>query len=377
MRRATSILAVAVAVVVAFALGLAAVGGGGGAPRGSSTLVDEVRGELASRYYRAVPPAVLRLRSVHQMLSALGDPYTEFLDPAQYRLLQRETAGTYSGVGMTLLPGTDGLLVTRLQHGPAQLAGIRPGDTVLAVDGVRTAQLTYEQALGRILGRAGSAVRLRVRRGPHTIQFTLLRTEFRTPAVSSRLLAAGGRKIGYVSLASFTAGSTQAVEWAIKRLERSGAEGLVLDLRGNPGGLLDRAVGVASLFLDKGVIASTQGVHEPERVYRAAGSGQKTRLPLAVLIDHGSASAAEVVAAALQDNRRALLVGEPSFGKALVQSIQPLAAGSALKLTIARYLTPAGTDLSRGGVRPDIRARDNPATAQDEGLAAALRALGR
>jgi carboxyl-terminal processing protease len=277
---------------------------------------------------------------------------------------------------MTLLPGARGLLVTRLQAGPARIAGIRPGDTILAIDGFPVAGVSYEEALGLIIGQRGSSVELRVLRGPHTLDVRLVRTEFRIPAVRSRLLAAGGKKIGYIQLASFPAGATQAIERALTRLAAEGASGLVLDLRGNPGGLLDQAVGVTSLFLDRGVVASTSGAHEPSHVYVAEGR-PKSRLPLAVLVDRGSASAAEIVAAALQDHRRALLVGERSFGKALVQSVEPLAAGAALKLTTARYLTPSGADISRRGVTPDVRAPDDPATPVDEGLAAALRAVSR
>jgi carboxyl-terminal processing protease len=373
MRRATWITLVAAAVVVSFSIGLAAFGGGSSA-RGSSSVVDEVRTQLVTRYYRPVPPEVLSLTDVDAMISALGDPYTEFLDPGRYRLLRRETTGMYSGVGMTLLPAARGLLVTRLQPGPARIAGIRPGDTILEVDGVQTAGLSYEEALGRILGRSGSSVQLRVLRGPHTLDVRLVRKQFRIPAVRTRLLAAGGKKVGYLQLSSFTSGAAQAIESAVTRLDGEGAQALVLDLRGNPGGLLDQAVGVTSLFLDRGVVASTSGAHEPQHVY-VAQQGRKSRLPLAVLIDGGSASAAEIVAAALHDHHRALLVGQRSFGKALVQSIEPLAAGAALKLTTARYLTPSGADLSQRGVEPDVRAPDDPATPVDEGLAAALRAL--
>jgi carboxyl-terminal processing protease len=157
----------------------------------------------------------------------------------------------------------------------------------------------------------------------------------------------------------------------VHRFEREHANDLVLDLRGNPGGLLDQAVATASVFLDSGVVTSLSGAHEPAHVYRAS-SRTATRLPLIVLVDRGSASAAEVVAAALHDNARAMLIGDRTFGKGLVQAVQPLGAGAALKLTVASYLTPGGADLSRGGIRPDLWAPDNPSTHKDEGLAIAL-----
>ena len=374
MRRTTAILGIAAAVVVAFALGLAVAGGGGGTTARGSSVADEVRAELAARYYRPVPQEVLRLADVQAMIAALHDPYTEFLDPARYRLLRRETSGVYSGIGLTLLPGRAGLVVARLQSGPARIAGIRPGDTILSIDGVATERLSYDEALGRILGEPGSIVRLRVRRGPRTLELRLVRKQFRALSVRSRLLSSGGDRVGYVALSSFSVGATQAVERAVQRLEAGHVRALVLDLRGNPGGLLDQAVGIASLFLDNAVIASTEGAHQPAHVYRAA-PGQKSRLPLVVLIDGASASAAEIVAAALHDNHRATLVGERTFGKGLVQSIEPLAAGAAIKLTVARYLTPQGMDLSERGVPPDVTAEDNPLTGADEGLAAAMRVL--
>jgi carboxyl-terminal processing protease len=371
LRRVTWILGLAVAVVGAFALGLAAVGGRVDSPQRSTSVVAQVRAQLAAHYYRPVPPRILHMEDVGEMLDALDDPYTEFLDPAEFRLLRRETSGSYSGVGVTLLPDEDGLLVTRTEPGPAHVAGIRKGDTILSIDGIDATQMTYEQALGRILGEPGSTVTLRVRRGGRTLLFQLVRARFTVRPVHARTLASGSRKVGLLQVDSFTRGTAQLLAKAVRRFEREGADGLVLDLRGNPGGLLDQAVATTSVFLDRGVVISIAGAHEPEHVYHAA-SRTATRLPLVVLVDRGSASAAEVVAAALHDNARATLVGDRTFGKGLVQAVQPLAEGSALKLTVARYLTPGGADLSRGGIRPDLWAPDNPSTTRDEGLAIAL-----
>jgi len=371
LRRVSWILGLAMAVVGAFALGLAAVGGRTESPQRSTSVVAQVRAQLAAHYYRPVPLRILHMKDVGEMLAALDDPYTEFLDPAEFRLLQRETTGSYSGVGVTLLPGEAGLLVTRTEPGPAHVAGIRPGDTILSIDGLNATQMSYEQALGRILGEPGSTVTLRVRRGGRTLLFQLVRARFSVRPVHARMLASGGRKVGLLRIDGFTRGTAQLVAKAVRRFEREHADDLVLDLRGNPGGLLDQAVATASVFLDRGVVISISGAHEPEHVFHAS-SRTATRLPLVVLIDRGSASAAEVVAAALHDNARATLVGDRTFGKGLVQAVQPLAAGAALKLTVARYLTPGGADLSRGGIRPDLWAPDNLSTTRDEGLAVAL-----
>jgi carboxyl-terminal processing protease len=162
----------------------------------------------------------------------------------------------------------------------------------------------------------------------------------------------------------------------LRLLAREGAQGFVLDLRENPGGLLDQAVAVSSLFLDRGVVVSVVGAHDPRQVFRAV-PGVATRLPVVVLVDRYSASSAEIVAAALRDNRRATVVGERTFGKALVQTVDPLDNGAALELTVARYFTPSGKDISNVGVRPQIHAVDDPRTPTDEALGAALRVLAR
>ena len=349
MRR-SGIFAVAAATLVAFALGAALHPTR--APRSTTpTLLAEVRAELATRYYRPVPQRVLAAQSVDALLAALHDPYTRYLRAGELRLARRVTREGYSGVGLTLLPGEGGLLVARTQPGPAQLAGIRPGDTVLAVDGESVAALPYEEALGRIVGKAGSLVELRVRRSHHTLTFRLVRKRFLAPSVHARLLP---QRIGLIRIDRFSLRTGERTAAAAQWLESAGARGLVVDLRGNPGGLLSEAVGVSSLFLDRGAtIASLHGVHRRDRILYARG-GAKSRLPLVVVVDAHSASAAEVVAGALRDHGRALIVGAPTYGKSLVQEIDPLPSGGALKLTVASYGTPAGDDISHRGIRPTV-----------------------
>jgi carboxyl-terminal processing protease len=194
--------------------------------------------------------------------------------------------------------------------------------------------------------------------------------------VQARLLSYAGKRWGVVHLSAFRVGAAVVLGRELRALDRLGAQGFVLDLRQNPGGLLDQAVAVSSLFLDRGVVVSLTGEHQPREVFRAIG-GTVTHKPLVVLVDRYSASSAEIVAAALRDHHRAVLVGERTFGKALVQSIEPLQDGAALELTIARYTTPAGTNISGVGVKPQIYAVDDPRTRQDEALVAALRVLAR
>jgi carboxyl-terminal processing protease len=312
--------------------------------------------QLAKRYYRSLPPAVLDQRSIPALIASLHDPYTSYLTPAEYRAARRAYTGGYGGIGVLVLPAPGGLLVRRTVNGPARIAGIKPGDTILAIDGAPTAKLSFKEAIGRILGRAGSRVSLRVRRDVRILDFKLVRRPFSVPPVHSRF-AAG--RIGVIRLSAFSRGAARDTRAAVDRLTQNGARALVLDLRGDPGGLLREAVGVAS-------IASLAGAHRPLQIVYARGKGQTT-MPLAVLVDSGSASASEVVAGALKDHGRAMIVGQPTFGKSLVQEVDLLPSGAALKLTIARYLTPAGVDITRTGVQPDVLSR--------HALVAALRLL--
>jgi carboxyl-terminal processing protease len=315
------------------------------------TTLSEVRAVVAANYYEPVPQSVLAQPTVAALIAGLRDRYTEFLTPAQYRSVRRTLAGSYSGIGLRVLPGVGGLLVRRTLPGPARIAGVRPGDTILSVDGAATAGLPLDEAIGRILGKSGSPVKLRVRRGAHTLVFTVLRRSFRLATVHRRLVGT----VGVIDVDSFSDGSALSVARAVRSLSGRGATSFVLDLRGNPGGLLSEAAATASLFLPPGSsIASLGGAHRQARIVYSRGR-PLTAAPLLVLVDARSASASEVVAGALQDHRRARLVGQVTFGKSLVQELVRLPSGAALRLTVARYLTPAGRDLSLGGLRPNVR----------------------
>jgi carboxyl-terminal processing protease len=357
MRR-TLVLAVALAAAGAFGIGIVL------RPVPHSTgpsELQQVRDELASHYYRHLSPSVLASATIPKLLAALHDRYTAYLTPAEYLVARRAFAGGYGGVGITVLPAPGGLLVRRTSVGSVHVEGVRPGDTILAVDGVSTARLSYREAVGRILGVPGTTVRLRLRRGQHTLEVKLLRRQFKLHPVHAALVG----HVGVIRISAFFRGSAAATAAAVRRLRGEGARDLVLDLRGNPGGLLSQAVTVASLFLRHGsTVVSLAGAHRPLRIVYAHGA-VSVRTPLVVLVDAASASASEVVAGALKDQGRATIVGLPTYGKSLVQQIDRLPSGAALKLTVARYLTPAGYDISRGGVQPDIRSR--------HALAAALR----
>lgn len=323
-----------------------------------------------------MPDNVLRLSSVGEMLSALGDPYTTYLGPRAYRLVRQETASSYSGVGMSVLPTRQGYIVVAVRDGPARRAGIHIGDIVVKIAGIPASSLSMSRAMAHMIGPAGTTLELRLVRGSERYDVRVTRATIAAPAVRARLVAYDGRKLGVLRVGSFRTGSTVLLRREVGVLERQGAQGIVLDLRGNPGGLLQQAVGVVSLFLDRGVVATVTGAHQAEQVLHAT-PGLATKLPLVVLVDRYTASSSEIVAAALRDNHRATIVGQRTFGKALVQAFDPLRNGAALELSVARYRTPSGADLSGVGLPPQIRAVDREGTKQDEALLMALQVLAR
>jgi carboxyl-terminal processing protease len=339
-------------------------------------VVDEVRYELRSGYYKNVGADVLGRKTVEGMLTALDDPYTEYLSAEAYGALEKTTSGRYSGVGLSVGPAKDGLVVTGAFQGPARAAGIRRGDVIVSIDGKPTGHMAFERSLYLILGEEGTTVRLTVRRRSiGKLQFTVVRQELPAPTSLSRMLRWHGEKVGYVRLYSFAESTAEDLRKETAALVAHGARGLVLDLRDNPGGLLLEAVQSVSIFLRQGVVCTTEGAHQERRVFEVTGATPFAKLPLVVLVNHGSASASEIVAAGLSENARAVVIGRRTYGKAAVQSLRELSNGAALKLTTATYRTPLGHNLLGRGVRPRIRALDNPATKADEALLTAERTL--
>ena len=385
MRRAGGFALILLLLGAAFGLGLLLTRSGGLA--GSRTHevagpapvspVAEVRQELSENYYRALGRDVLAKRTIPELLEALGDPNTQYLSAAEYTSLKNRTARSYSGVGLTVEPSRAGLVVTSAIRGPARHAGVRPGDIIVRIEGRPAGRLTFDQSLNLIKGEKGTVVHLTVRRKSGRLSFTVVRSDVAVPSLSARLVSYDGAKLGYLRLLSFPDSSAQRVHDATKELVDRGAKGVILDLRDNPGGLLTEAVRTTSVFLNKGVVCTVSGLHQDETVYEVSGGADFPALPVIVLVNGGSASAAEIVAAALADNKRAEVVGKRTYGKASVQSIRQLAAGRALKLTTATYLTPSGADLAGHGIRPEVRATDDPLTRRDEMLRAAERVLAR
>ncbi len=334
-------------------------------------LSGQVLDALRRDYYEPIDVDRLERASADAVVEALGDPYTDYLDPDELEALRQRNDGAYFGVGLQVAQRDESVVVTRIfAGGPAARTDVRVGDRITSVAGAPTTGKSLEQVVGMIRGPEGTSVRVGVTTadGPERV-VDLERARIRVPAVDSRVETAAGERIGYMRLSQFTRGAADALREAVTRLRGEDVTALVLDLRGDPGGLVNEAVGVAGVFLPDGSpVVVTEGLHSPRRTYRSDGDPAAGDLPVIVLVDRGSASASEIVAGALRDADRATLVGQRTFGKALVQSTVPLRDGGALKLTTARYLTPDGFDLATRGLPPDVAVTDDPATPADEAL---------
>ena len=295
--------------------------------------------------------------AIRGMLASLDDPYTRFLDPKQFKEMQIETSGELMGVGIQISldkQTKEIVVVSPIEGTPASKAGVQPKDVIVSIDGESTKGMTTEDAVKLIRGKEGTKVTLGLRRQGQVISVPLVRARIEIQAVDSQLnTTAGGEKVGYIRLKQFNANAAKEMRAAIRKLEADGANGYVLDLRSNPGGLLEASVDIARQWMDEGTIVSTKTRNGIQDVRRATGSAL-TQRPVVVLVNEGSASASEILSGALQDNDRAKLVGQKTFGKGLVQSVRGLADGSGLTVTIAKYLTPKGTDIHKNGIQPDV-----------------------
>jgi carboxyl-terminal processing protease len=345
----------------------------------SAGLTAEATELIEDDYYRPVSQGELTDSSLQGMVRGLRrdhhDRFSEYFSPAALSRFNEQIEGRFSGVGLGVTQVKGGLGVQSVfKRSPAERAGIGVGDTIVSVDGRSIAGLSAEAAATRIKGPEGTEVTVGVRDGskgkPHEVKLT--REQISVPVVSGKLKTVDGRRLGYLRMASFTEGVHGAVANALRRLQKRGAEGLVLDLRGNGGGLLDEAVLTASVFLPKGeTVVSTKSRSQGDAVYKTEG-GDLPALPIAVLIDRNTASAAEILTAALADDAGAKTVGTRSYGKGVFQQEVGLSNGGALKLTVGEYYTPDGVNLAGKGIHPDVRAPNLPGTAQDETLERAL-----
>ena len=342
---------------------------------GDAQVYEEAVDIIKRDYYRGVERDELLDKSLGAAVKSLDDQFSNYFSPQDYADFQEVTQGQFSGVGMTVEETEQGLRVmTVYDDSPAAKGGLKPGDVVVAVNGRSIAGDSSEASTARIKGKAGTKVELTVRSGKRERDVQLERAQVDIPVVESSMERQGKRKVGHVHLAGFTSGAHGEVSQAVRKLLRQGADGIVMDLRDNGGGLLNEAVLVSSIFIREGKIVSTKGRSRPERVYEASGGAIPGSVPVAVLVNDRSASASEIVTGALQDRDRAKVVGTRTFGKGVFQEIEPLSNGGALDITVGEYFLPSGRNIGGGGVTkgdgiaPDVKAVDDPKTKPDEAL---------
>ena len=306
-------------------------------------------------------------KSIRLMLKNLNDPYTRFMDPKEFKDLQVDTSGQLIGVGIQLSQNekTKKLeVIAPIEDTSASKAGILSKDIITKIDGKSTTGMDVNQAVQLIRGKEGTSVKLTIQRdNRQVLEFNLLRQQIEIHPVEAKYKPKELGGIGYIRLKQFSANAPTEMGAAIQKLESQGATGYVLDLRSNPGGLLYGAIDIARMWMDDGRIVSTvnrQGTGDVSK----ANSTAITKKPLVILVDGGSASASEILAGALQDNKRAQLVGVTTFGKGLVQSVRPLSEGAGMAVTIAKYFTPSGKDINHAGIKPDVEVKLSKAQIQ-------------
>jgi carboxyl-terminal processing protease len=363
-----AILVIAVGLVLGFSL---SVGGGLiGADKApdrealaweQARLFAEVLERVKQDYVEPVDDAALMESAIRGMVSDL-DPHSQFLNASEYRDIRITTTGTYTGIGIEV-DEVDGAVtvVAPIAGSPAARSGIQSGDKIIAVDGTAVEAGHLQETIGRLRGHAGSEVTLTVLRDDAAIDYEMRRQLIRMTSVHRDLL---GPSYGYVRVSQFSDNTARELGNAVDQLQAANnglLDGLVLDLRNNPGGVLDAAVDVSDLFLDSGVIVSADGRSSESRFSHSARRGDiLDGANLVVLVNKGSASASEIVAGALQDHGRAVVIGTSTFGKGLVQTVMPLSKGQAIKLTTSRYYTPSGGSIHEVGITPDVLIEDTP-----------------
>jgi carboxyl-terminal processing protease len=327
--------------------------------------------------------------NVRKMLETLGDPYTRFLDPEQYKALQTSTTGELSGVGLQIGLDDDSkriVVIAPIDGTPAARAGIKARDVIMQVDGKPTKNLTLDQVANLLRGRKGSKVTLLMERDKKEFDVDLQRDRIEIDPVVAAVKQDKGFKVGYARLSTFNANAVDKMRKAIQEEKDKGVDGYIMDLRANPGGLLTAGIDIARLWLDKDQViiktVSRQGTQDVVRSDRSS----LTNKPLVILVDGGTASASEILSGALQDNKRATLVGAKTFGKGLIQQVYTLNnsddTGIGIAVSIAKYQTPSGADIHKKGIKPDIPVElsknftaDQIATGKDSQYAKALEVL--
>lgn len=332
---------------------------------------------VLQRYVDPVDEEALMEGALRGMLDSLGDDNTNYLNPDEYAAYNQSLSGEFEGIGATVRQDEDSgalTIVQPLPESPAEAAGLLPGDQIVTVGGEDITDLSQSEIINRVRGPAGSIVVLGIQREgeEEVLEFTIVRDRIELPTLEFELLEGN---IGYVRLYDFGDRAPTEMIAALTELDADNLNGLVLDLRGNPGGFLSTSLQVLSLFVEDGPILIEQLPGGEEQVFEATGEALATTVPMAVIVDAGSASASELVAGGLRDRERAVIVGTPTFGKNTIQNLTPLSNGGAARVTFARWLTPDGNDTGEEGLLPDVELEFDPEAENDNQLEAAIRAL--
>ena len=319
-------------------------------------LFGEVMERAKTSYVEEVDDKKLIESAINGMLVSL-DPHSSYLDAQSYKYMNEQTKGKFGGLGIEVTMENGVVkIVSPIDDTPAAKAGLKPGDYITNIDGEQVIGMSLNDAVDKMRGKVGSKVKLTIRRvGEKPFEVTLKREEVKIQSVKNDIKSGD---VAYIRITSFSGDTDKMVEKAIKQAKKElkgNIKGVVLDVRNNPGGLLDQAVNISDLFLDKGEIVSTRSRNEEDTVRYTAKEGDITDgLPSVVMINDGSASASEILAGALQDHKRAIILGEKSFGKGSVQTVVPLGKYGAMRLTTARYYTPSGRSIQATGIIPDV-----------------------
>lgn len=348
----------------------------------SLVLVNQALNILTTRYYRPLERSGLVDQALSGMVTSLDDPYSHYLDPRAYRERNEQPQQDRGGIGINTVGEQRGLRVTNvLEHSPAAEAGLMPGDLISKVGTVSLADQAETVGADLIRGPVGTPVELTFLRDDTRHVVSLERAKIVVPVATRQMLTYHGLRIGHLTLTGFTEDSGDQLRTEVRAALDAGAKALILDLRGNGGGLISEAINVASIFISHGKIMSAEERGKPSRVYMARNDAIAADVPMVVLVNHGTASAAEIVTAALQDRGRAEVVGTETYGKGVFQVTERLINGGALDITVGKYFSPNGHNLGGGGARPgpgitpNVHAHDDAQTPKDEALAVAERTV--
>ena len=315
--------------------------------------------------------------AIQGMVNSVGDPYTVFFEPPESKKFQEEISGSFGGIGIEIGKRNNTLtVIAPIKDTPAFKAGLQAGDKILRIDTKSTADLSIEEAVNLIRGKRGTPVVLTISsNGSDTRDVEVIRDTIKIPTVEWTMLehppTGGGKKIAYLQLFTFNQNADSEFQKGAQEILKSGADRLILDLRNNPGGLLDSAVNLSGWFLDKDQIVTVESFRDGSRnEFKSSGNGSLKIYTTIILINNGSASASEILAGALHDNRGVRLVGEKTFGKGSVQELEKFKDGSSLKVTVAKWLTPNGISISDAGIEPDVKVelpKENPPSGGENG----------